>query len=107
LGRNNVISAVAGGVIGLVGGGVAAATLDIMGLSALGGAGFGFISGVLIGILSGMMSGARSPKKPLRELAAELDRGKVIVTVGVDTGDQVRLVEDVLERAGGRRVGNA
>jgi hypothetical protein len=107
LGRNNVISAVGGGVIGMVGGGVAAATLDIMGLSALSGAGFGLISGVLIGILSGMMSGARSPKKPLRDLAAELERGKVIVTVGVDANDHVRLVEDALDRAGGRRIGNA
>lgn len=107
LARNNVISAAGGGVIGLVGGGVAAATLDIMGLSALGGAGFGLISGVLIGILSGMMSGARSPKKALRDLAAELERGKVMVTVGVEASEHVRLVEDVLDQAGGRRVGSA
>ncbi len=104
--RNSVISAGAGGLIGLVGGGVAAGVLDIVGLGPLGGAGLGLVSGVLIGTLSGMMSGARSPKKVLRNLAAELRRGKVLVTVGVDDHGQVGLVEDILHDAGGRRVGN-
>lgn len=107
LGRNNVISAVGGGAIGLVGGALAGSTFDIMGLSLLGGAGFGLLSGVLIGLLSGMMSGARSPKKALRDLAAELDRGKVMLTVAVEDHGLCDLVEHTLDEAGGRRVGHA
>lgn len=107
LARNNVISAVAGGGIGLVGGSIAGGAFDIIGLDLATGAGIGLITGVLIGILSGMMSGARSAKKPLRDLAAELERGLIIVTVGVDDHGLLDLVESTLSEAGGRRVGNA
>jgi hypothetical protein len=54
-----------------------------------------------------MMSGARSPKKPLRDLEAELERGKVMLTVAVDDHGHVSLVERVLAEAGGRRIGHA
>jgi hypothetical protein len=107
LARNNVISAAAGGAIGLVGGAIAGGAFDIIGLDLVGGAGIGLMTGVLIGILSGMMSGARSAKKPLRSLEPELERGKVIVTVGVDDHGLIGLVEGTLSDAGGRRVGNA
>ena len=107
LARNNVISAFAGGAIGLVGGAVAGGAFDIIGLDLVSGAGIGSMTGVLIGILSGMMSGARSAKKSLRDLVPELERGRVIVTVGVDDHKLLDLVEGTLIEAGGRRVGNA
>lgn len=105
--RNNVMAMVVGGTVGALGGAVAGGWFDIMGLDAGIGAGVGLLSGVLMGLLMAMMSGARSPKRPLRDLAAELERGKVIVTVAIDDHRLVGRVERILRDAGGRRIGTA
>lgn len=105
IGRNTTIAIVVGAIVGLALGALAGATLDIMGLSVGIGAVFGLMTGVLSGMLGGMMAGTRQPKAPLREAAAQLGGGKVLVTVEVEDVGEVRHVETLLEAGGGIDVG--
>jgi hypothetical protein len=100
IGRNTMIAIVAGGVVGLLLGVIAGATLDIMGLNVAIGAVFGLLTGVLSGLLGGMMAGTRTPKAALREVAERLDGAKVLLTVEVGDVGHIDTVASVLEAHG-------
>lgn len=100
IGRNTMIAIGVGGVLGLVLGSVAGATLDIMGLTLAIGAMFGLLTGVLSGMLGGMMAGTRRPKPALREIAERLDGEAVLLTVEVSDAGHVETVEGILATHG-------
>ncbi|MFO7565443.1 MAG: hypothetical protein R6X02_22570 [Enhygromyxa sp.] len=100
IGRNTMIAIVAGGVVGLLLGTLAGATLDIMGLTVGIGALFGLLTGVLSGMLGGMMAGTRRPKAALREIAEQLDGTRVLLTVEVGDPAHVDTVAGVLDAHG-------
>ena len=104
IGRNTILAAVFGAVVGLILGVVAGATLDIMGLTPAIGASFGLLTGILSGFLGGMMAGTRTPKLALREAAAALEGGAVLLTVEVGDPGHVELVEDLLDEGGADEV---
>lgn len=105
IGRNTTIAIIVGAIVGLALGALAGATLDIMGLTLGIGAVFGLMTGVLSGMLGGMMAGTRQPKAPLREAAAQLGGGKVLMTIEVEDPSEVRAVEQTLESGGALDVG--
>jgi hypothetical protein len=105
VGQNTKIATTVGAGVGLLVGVVGGSTLDFAGFNAGTGAGIGLLFGVLVGSLSGLMAGARQPKAKLRELAAGLADGRVLVTVEVDDRAQAEVVEGLLGSAGGSAVG--
>jgi hypothetical protein len=100
IGRNTMIAIVVGGVVGLLLGVIAGATLDIMGLNVAIGALFGLLTGILSGMLGGMMAGTRTPKAALREIAERLDGAKVLLTVEVGDLAHVDTVAGLLDAHG-------
>lgn len=96
IGRNTMIAMIVGGVVGLVFGIVAGAGFDIMGLTPGIGAAFGLLTGILSGLLGGMMAGTRRPKAALLEAAAGLEERAVLLTIEVNDGGHVELVEEIL-----------
>jgi len=99
VGRNNVLAAAAGGVIGLVLGAVGASIVHVPGLTPASAGAIGLITGVLIGFMSALMSGARDPKPAIAALTARVggEHGAVLVTVEVADGGQAVYVEDLLD----------
>jgi hypothetical protein len=100
IGRNTMIAIMVGGVVGLLLGVIAGATLDIMGLNVAIGAVFGLLTGVLSGMLGGMMAGTRRPKVALRAAAERLDGDKVLLTVEVGDSGHVDTVAAILDQHG-------
>ncbi len=105
-GRNTLVAMIAGAVVGLVFGSIAGATLDLVGLTVGIGAAFGLLTGVLSGLLGGMMAGTRLPKQPLREAAAGLGEGRVLLTIEVEDVREVDSVEALLEAHAGDSIGS-
>lgn len=97
IGRNTMIAIVVGGVVGLLLGTIAGATLDIMGLTVAIGAMFGLLTGILSGMLGGMMAGTRRPKAALREIAERLDGSTVLLTIEVGDPGHVDTVAELLD----------
>jgi hypothetical protein len=106
IGRNTLVAVVVGGIGGLILGSIAGAMHVIVGLTLGIGAAFGLLTGILSGMLGGMMAGTRQPKPALRELAARLGEGRVLLTVEVDDQGHVELVEQLLEKHAGESVGS-
>jgi hypothetical protein len=100
IGRNTMIAIVAGAIGGLVVGLAAGTFLDIMGLTPAIGAVFGLLTGILSGMLGGMMAGTRRPKAALREAAAALESGEVLLTIEVGDPGHVDVVEEILDQQG-------
>jgi len=98
--RNTMIAVGVGALVGMTLGLIGGATLDLIGLTPALGAGFGLLTGVLSGLLGGMMAGTRTPKAALREAAAGLEDGAVLLTIEVGDPGHVELVEDLLDEHG-------
>ena len=105
VGRNTLVAAGAGGLIGLVMGVVGGSVVHIAGLTPASAGAIGMVTGVLIGLMSAIMSGARDPKPDIAALVPKLAQGAVIVTVEVHDGAQAEYVEDLLDEHGASDVG--
>ena len=98
--RNTTIGTIVGGVVGMVLGLLAATVLGVMGLPPALGAIMGLITGTMFGMMRGIMAGTRVPKQPLREAAAALEDGEIMLTIEVIERAHVEHVEDVLDAHG-------
>ena len=68
------------------------------------GAALGGAAGVLYGTVAGLISGRDTPKPAVRRARHELDEGKVLVTIEVDSRAAARECEELLRRSGSRNV---
>jgi hypothetical protein len=102
-GRQAKRGALLAGLIGAFLGG--ALLWPILGLlSPAVGAALGGAAGVLYGTLAGLLSGRDLPKPAVEHAREELEEGKVLVTVEVDSRATAREVEELLLDAGSRDV---
>jgi hypothetical protein len=105
VGRNNLIGAVAGALIGASFGGIGASVVKVTGLTPISAMVVGAAAGVAIGYMTAMMNGARVPKPPLRALEPRLTPENAILTVTIDDSSKIREVLDRLDAAGGESSG--
>ena len=102
--RNTIIGTIFGGFVGMTLGLLAATVLGVMGLPPALGAIMGLITGVMFGMMRGLMAGTRVPKQALREVAAGLEDGAVLLTIEVLEHAHVEHVEEVLDSHGAAHV---
>jgi hypothetical protein len=106
-GSKSVPLAIRGGLIaGLLGAVLGAAILGpIFGLvGAATGAALGSAAGVLYGTVGGLLSGRDTPKRSVQHVIDEVEGGRILVTIEVDSRSAAHDAEDLLRRHGSREV---
>ncbi|MGB1275771.1 MAG: hypothetical protein ACPG77_08475 [Nannocystaceae bacterium] len=104
-GRNILIAALAGMVIGGIASTVTSMILEVPGIGPGIVIAFGLLAGPLVGMVSAMMAGHREPKAALREAATELGDGAVLLVVATDSGRDADWVETYMAESGSEQVG--
>ncbi|MGB1013254.1 MAG: hypothetical protein ACPG4T_03890, partial [Nannocystaceae bacterium] len=104
-GRNILIAALAGMVIGGIASTVTSMILEVPGIGPGIVIAFGLLAGPLVGMVSAMMAGHREPKVVLREAATELGDGAVLLVVATDSGRDTDWVETFMAQSGSEQVG--
>lgn len=105
-GRNVAIAMLAGAGFMAVAGGIAGAMDLLLGMGVGMGVMLGLVTGLLMGLVGAMQAGTRIPKRAIRELAARLVDGRVLVIVEVSSQREVPRVIETLERFDPRELGD-